>query len=153
MKNLSSKQFWDLIAKPTIEEFHQTPDSFQRTALAVWALDAMVSHLCWDSEHNSGIPNEASFKDKLVTELPSYNSIREASNSFKHAIRNPKAQTEGSNSIEIRQRGWGEAEWGVDEFDGPPIPLITFITGHSSSLKHSIKEVTNWIEAKLPIDT
>jgi hypothetical protein len=64
-------------------------------------------------------------------------------------VRKPNSQTKGSSSIEIRERGWGEAEWGVDEFDGPPVPLITFASGKTSSLKHSIKEVSSWVEAHL----
>ena len=149
MENLSGKKFWELIGKPTVEDFLSNPESFQHTALAVWALDATISHLCWDNEPNSENPNEVVYKDSLILELPSYNSIREASNSLKHAVRKPNSQTKGSNSIEIRERGWGEAEWGVDEFDGPPIPLITFASGNTSSLKYSIKEVSNWIENHL----
>lgn len=149
MKNIPSEDFWNLVVKPTIDEFFENPHSFQRTVLAVWSLDSMVSHLSCESKYNPDNLDEVAFKNKLATELKAFNSIREASNSLKHAIRNSNSQTEGSNSIEIRERGWGEAEWGVDEFGGAPTPLVNFRTGGSSSLKYSISDLSKWVEIKI----
>ncbi len=149
MKNISCEQFWNSVVKPTTDEFLDNPTSFQRTVLAIWSLDSMVSHLCCETKYNPDHLDEMAFKNKLATELNTYNSIREASNSLKHAIRKSNTQTEGSNSVEIRGRGWGEAEWGVDEFDGVPIPLVNFKSGSSSSLKYSISDFSNWIETQI----
>ncbi|QWD84752.1 hypothetical protein AOC19_06180 [Polynucleobacter asymbioticus] len=149
MKNIPCEDFWNLVVKPTIDEFLENPNSFQRTVLAVWSLDSMVSHMSYENKYNPNSLNEVDFKNKLAVEVKTFNSIREASNSLKHAVRNSNSQTEGSNSIEIRERGWGEAEWGVDEFGGTPIPLVNFKTGSSSSLKYSIDDFSSWIQIKI----
>ena len=83
-----------------------------------------------------------------------YKIVHDASNSLKHSVRTGKnSLSMGSKAVEIRSRGWGEAEYGVDEWGGVPMGLITFLDGKSSSLKFAMENLEKqWIVSELGID-
>ena len=45
--------------------------------------------------------------------------------------------------------GWGDAEWGIDEWGSPPVVVIYTDEGHTKRLKPAIEEVLAMWEAEL----
>jgi hypothetical protein len=147
---IPAQDFWQLIAKPSVNDFYDAPTDFRRTVIAVWALDALISHICWETSTEQMKTNEVGFLQKLASDLPAFGVIKEASNCLKHAVRQGKSsKTTGSAAVSIRGRGFGEAEWGVDEYGGNPMALVDYINGESASIKYSIAKLEPWIEEQL----
>jgi hypothetical protein len=147
---IPAQDFWQLIAQPCVEDFYQAPTDFRRIVVAVWSLDALVSHILWESSPEKMIQDENECFRELTVALPAFGVIREASNCLKHAVRRGKAsKTTGSASIAVRARGFGEAEWGVDEYGGTPIALVDYINGNSSSIKYAVSSLEHWIKEQL----
>ena len=144
--SIPAQDFWQLITRPSVEEFYQDSTDFRKIVVAVWSLDALVSHICWESFTKQMNENEGELLLKLATDLPAFGVIREASNCLKHAVRRGKSsKTKGSAAVTVRARGFGEAEWGVDQYGGVSIALVDYISGNSSSIKHAVKNLETWI--------
>lgn len=142
--------FWNEVGIPCVSDFNENPHTLKNIAIAIWAIDATFSHLYWENNPEGNAKGESSFKAKVIESLPDFKYVLEASNSLKHAMRSGGATlSAGSDSIQNRERGWGEAQFGVDEFDGGPIPLLEFRDGKSASLKYSIQKTVEWLEDKL----
>jgi len=147
---IPAQDFWQLIAQPSINDFYQAPTDFRKTVVAVWSLDALISHICWEVSTEQMKKDESGHLQKLANELPAFGVIREASNCLKHAVRQGKSsKTKGSAAVGIRVRGFGEAEWGVDEYGGVPIALVDYISGNSLSIKHAMSTLEQWIQEQL----
>lgn len=148
--SIPASDFFIIVAEPSIKEFFQDSQNIKKAVIAVWAVSALVEHVCWENFPDSMRTDGNKFLRNLALEQPAYAVIQEASNCLKHAVRNrgtPKAA--GSASVNIRPRGWGEAEFGVDEWGGTPIALVDFIDGRSASIKHALQTLEPWIQAQL----
>lgn len=148
--SIPASDFFIIVAEPSIKEFLQDSQNIRKAVIAVWAVSALVEHVCWENFPDSMRTDGDKFLRNLALEQPAYAVIQEASNCLKHAVRNrgtPKAA--GSASVNIRPRGWGEAEFNVDEWDGTPIALVDFIDGRSASIKHALQTLEPWIQAQL----
>jgi hypothetical protein len=148
--SIPASDFFSLVAEPSIEDFLQDSKNIRKAVIAIWAAAALVEHICWENFPDSMHTDGDKFLRSLAVEQPAYAVIQEASNCLKHAVRNrgtPKAA--GSASVNIRPRGWGEAEFGVDEWGGTPIALVDFIDGRSASIKHAVQTLEPWIHAQL----
>ena len=147
---IPAQDFWRLIAKPSVDDFYQAPTDFRKTVVAIWSLDALVSHICWDLSTEEMIKDETGFLQRLADELPAFGVIREASNCLKHAVRRrTSSKTAGSAAVAVRARGFGEAEWGVDEYGGAPIALVDYVDGKSRSIRYAALDLERWIEEQL----
>lgn len=147
---IPAQDFWQLITQPSINDFYKAPTDFRKTVVAVWSLDALISHICWEFSTEQMTKNESGHLQKLADELPAFGVIREASNCLKHAVRQGKSsKTTGSAAISVRQRGFGEAEWGVDEYGGVPIALVDYINGKSAGIKHAVLGLEQWVKERL----
>ena len=123
--SIPSTKFWELIAEPCIKDFSGDPNSIKSLIVAIWAIDAMVSHLYWGSKPENEKADEYSYFNQVIEQVPSFESIREASNCLKHAKRtDKKSLTAGSADVQIRKKGWGEAEFGADGYGGGETPLL-----------------------------
>jgi hypothetical protein len=153
--SIISKDFWKIITKPSLQDFYAEPNSYRKMVVAIWAIDALVEHICWENYSDQMKAGDKVFLGKLAHENVNYKIVHDASNSLKHAVRiDKKHLTKGSNAIEIRSKGWGEAEYGVDEWNGAPVGLATFLDGKSSSLKFAIENLEKqWIASELGIDS
>jgi len=153
--SIDSLDFWKIITKPSLQDFYAEPTSYRKMVVAIWAIDALVEHICWENYSDQMKAGDKLFLAKLASENADYRVIHDASNSLKHAVRTGnKSLTTGSKAVEIRTRGWGEAEYGVDEWGGAPMGLITFLNGKSSSLKFAMKNLEKqWIASELDIDS
>lgn len=142
--------FWRIITYPTIQEFYDSPNDFRKLALSIWAMDALIEHICWENYFDLMSLNERKFLADLVKNNTSYRVLHEASNALKHAVRSGKhALTSGSNSVTIRSRGWGEAEFGVDEWGSTPLALVSLLNGNSASIKFAIQKLEAWVISQL----
>jgi hypothetical protein len=149
--SLPAIEFWNLIAKPSIYEFYEDSSNFRKLVIAIWSIDALVEHICWENHDEKMMANERDFLGALLNGNKNYRIIHEASNSLKHAVRNGKgARTKGSMSVEVRSRGWGEAEYATDEWSGPAMGLVKFLDGNSFSLKFAMQNFEQgWIATEL----
>jgi hypothetical protein len=149
---IPAADFWKLITKPCISDFLADAQDFRKTVLAVWALSALVEHICWENFTDQMSLDDSKFLRNLQEQVPAYAVIQEASNCLKHAVRKRgKPKAAGSASINIRARGWGEAEYGIDEWGGTPAPLVDYINGNSASINHAIQTIEDWIQEQLKI--
>lgn len=147
---IPSADFFKLIAEPSICDFYASSQDFRKTVVAVWAVSALVEHICWENFPDDMQKDETVFLKKLASQEHAYAVILEASNCLKHAVRNRgKFKAAGSASVKVRERGWGDAEFGVDEWGGTPIALVDFIDGRSVSIKHAMQALEPWIQAQL----
>jgi hypothetical protein len=153
--SIASIDFWEIITKPSLQDFYTEPRNYRKMVVAIWATDALIEHICWEKYSDQMKADDRAFLEKLANDNINYKTVHEASNSLKHSVRTgKKSLTKGSNAIEIRPRGWGEAEYGVDEWNGPPMGLITFLDGRSSSLKFAMENLEKqWIARELGIDS
>ena len=153
--SIAALDFWELIAKPSLQDFYIEPNSYRKMVVAIWAIDALVEHICWENYSDQMNSGKKDFLEKLSNENLNYRIVHEASNSLKHAVRIGKnSLTNGSRAVGIRSRGWGEAEYGVDEWGGAPMGLVTFLDGKSSSLKFALRNLEeHWIEKELSISS
>lgn len=150
---IPAKDFWILIAKPCVSDFMADPQDFRKTVLAVWSISALVEHICWQHFSEEISRNDTKFLERLQEQVPGYAVIQEASNCLKHAVRSRgKPKAAGSASVNIRGRGWGEAEFGVDAYGGTPIALVDYVDGQSVSIKNSIQLIQPWIQTWLQND-
>jgi hypothetical protein len=148
--SIPASDFFIIVAEPSIKEFLQDSQNIRKAVIAVWAVSALVEHVCWENFPDFMRTDGDKFLRNLALEQPAYAVIQEASNCLKHAVRNrgtPKAA--GSASVNIRPRGWDEAEFGVDEWGGTPIALVDFVDGRSASIKHAVQTLEPWIQAQL----
>jgi hypothetical protein len=148
--SIPASDFFILVAEPSITEFLLDSQNIRKTVIMIWSIAALVEHICWENFSDSMHTDGDKFLRNLALEQPAYAVIQEASNCLKHAVRNrgrPKAA--GSASVSTRPRGWGEAEFGVDEWGGTPIALVDFIDGQSASIKHAVHTLEPWIRAQL----
>jgi hypothetical protein len=148
--SIPASDFFSLVAEPSIEEFFQDSKNIRKIVMAIWAVSALIEHICWENFPDYMHTDGDKFLRNLASKQPAYAVIREASNCLKHAVRNrgtPKAA--GSASVNVRPRGWGEAEFGVDEWGGTTIALVDFIDGRSVSIKHALHTLEPWIQAQL----
>jgi len=152
--SITSLDFWEIIAKPSLQDFYSDCTSYRRMVVAIWAIDALIEHICWENYSDQMNADDRAFLEKLANDNINYKTVHEASNSLKHSVRTgKKSLTKGSNAIEIRPRGWGEAEYGVDEWGGAPMGLITFLDGKSSSLRFALENLEkHWIASELSIN-
>ena len=142
--------FWNNVGVPCVYDFNQNPHTLKNIAIAVWAIDATLSHLYWEQNPDGTERDESLYKAKIMEDLPDLKFVLEASNCLKHAVRGRKTTlAAGSESITNRRRGWGEAKCGEDEFDGGPISLLEYRDGGSASLRHAIQEVVKCIKLNL----
>jgi len=153
--SITSLDFWEKITKPSLQDFYTEPRSYRKMVVAIWAIDAQIEHICWENYSDQMKANDRVFLEKLANENIHYKIIHDASNSLKHSVRTGKKSLSlGSKAVEIRSRGWGEAEYGVDEWNGPPMGLITFLDGKSSSLKFAMENLEKqWIASELDIES
>ena len=153
--SITSLDFWEIITKPSLQDFYSDSTNYRRMVVAIWAIDALIEHICWEKYSDQMKADSRVFLEKLANENSNYKFVHEASNSLKHSVRTgKKSLTKGSNAVEIRSRGWGEAEYGVDEWNGPSMGLITFLDGKSSSLKFAMENLEKqWIASELGIDS
>jgi hypothetical protein len=147
---IPARDFRRLICDPSIADFQKEPRDFRKAVIAVWATAALIEHICWENYPTEMNPDGKKFLTGLAVEISAYSVIRDASNCLKHAIRRGKSKTvAGSASVQVRERGWGEAEFGVDQFGGTPIALIKYIDGNSASIGHALIEMQKWIDDQL----
>ena len=143
---IAAVDFWEMIAKPSVIDFYDSPNDFRKLVISVWSMDALVEHVCWEYFSDQMEADHKGFLKKLADECVSYGNIHEAANSLKHAVRSGKsARTAGSKSVDVRIRGWGVAEYGVDEWGGTSIALVDFLDRRSASIKYSMKTLEVWV--------
>jgi hypothetical protein len=146
LKSIPSEDFWQLISKPSLTDFYQAPTDIRKVAVAIWAIDAQISHIFWESDPEQMINKEKLILNKFAEKIPAFEIIREASNCLKHAVRRgTEPKTIGSSAVNIRPKGFGEAEFGCDEFGGTPIALVDYINGNSASIKTAVLSLDEWI--------
>lgn len=146
LKSIPSEEFWLLITKPSLTDFYQAPTDIRKVVVVIWAIDAQISHIFWESDPEQMIKNEYLMLSEFTNNFPAFEVIREASNCLKHAVRRgTEAKTIGSSSVTVRPRGFGEAEFGCDEFGGSPLALVDYINGNSSSIKTAVTSLDEWI--------
>ena len=153
--SITSMDFWEIITKPSLQDFYTEPKNYRKMVVAIWAIDAQIEHICWEKYSDQMKANGKVFLEKLANDNINYKIVHDASNSLKHSVRTGKnSLSMGSKAVEIRSRGWGEAEYGVDEWGGAPMGLITFLDGKSSSLKFAMENLEmQWIVSELGIDS
>jgi hypothetical protein len=150
---IPANDFFSLIAQPSVNEFIADSQNFRKTVIAIWAISALIEHICWENFEEEMQKDCDKFLRSLASQQPAYAVIQEASNCLKHAVRSRgKPKAAGSASVKIRGRGWGEAEFGVDEYGGAPIALVDYIDGQSVSIKHAIQMIEAWIQTQLEKD-
>jgi hypothetical protein len=144
--------FFKEIAEPCAQEFLTDPNSLRKLVVAVWALASQVEHVCWENRANEMERSQTECLASLANEVPSYSIIKEAAESLKHAKRTKRtAATRGSASISFDTRGWGQAEYSVDEWGGSPVAFVHYVDGRKMRLKASISELLIWIQKELSI--
>ena len=47
--SIAALDFWELIAKPSLQDFYIEPNSYRKMVVAIWAIDALVEHICWEN--------------------------------------------------------------------------------------------------------
>lgn len=146
---IPARDFLNLIAQPSVIEFTADSQNFRKTVIAVWAISALVEHICWENFEEEMRKDCRKFLKGFASQQPAYAVIQEASNCLKHAVRTGKRKASGSASVKIRGRGWGEAEFGTDEYGGTPIALVDYIEGQAVSIKHAIQTIEPWIQTQL----
>jgi len=151
--SIASIDFWEIITKPSLQDFYTEPQNYRKMVVAIWATDALIEHICWEKYSDQMNADDRAFLEKLANDNINYKTVHDASNSLKHSVRTgKKSLSMGSKAVEIRSRGWGEAEYGIDEWGGAPMGLVTFLDGKSSSIRFAMESLENqWIARELSI--
>ena len=80
--SIASIDFWEIITKPSLQDFYTEPQNYRKMVVAIWATDALIEHICWEKYSDQMKADDRAFLEKLANDNINYKTVHEASNSL-----------------------------------------------------------------------
>ena len=154
-KTNRAQEFFDTHVTPAVNDWRDSPNDIRKAMHAAVELNQMADYF-WhefsssDPSRVTGSTSAGEFRKELGHRVPDFAVLRDVAEAHKHMkiSRAGRYVTSAGQTVTIKL-GWGEAEFGEDEWGGSKSIVVTLDDGTRKRLKYLIEGTVKMWESLL----